>query len=207
MKATKWALAAAVVLIGLAVPRAARADIVEVSISDVSFNGKSVCGPSGTALCTQTVSASYEWNNATNSYVAGTLAYTESGALGSSFTTLATPYLRSGTGVEFDLFGGGGDTFFILAEGASGLPTGTYPVVFDIFGGPAGDYSGDLECSAVPCSADFSPVGPYGDGGAFATGGTVTVSEVSATPEPSSIPLLGLGLLGLVSTVWRKRLA
>lgn len=204
MTAAKWLVAVAMVSIGLAMPRIASADdVVTVSISDVSFNGNSVCGPSGTALCTQTVSASYQWDNTTNTYVAGSLEYTESGALGSSFSTLVAPFVRASTAVEFDLFGGGGDTFFILAEGASGLSTGIYPVVIDVFGGPPGDYSGDLECSVAPCSTDFSPIGPYGEGGAFASGGTVTVSPA---PEPSTVLLIGASLLAMAA-VRRKRLA
>jgi hypothetical protein len=115
--------------------------------------------------------------------------------------------VRAGEAVEFDVEGGGGTIFFDLVDGTSGLITGTYTEVHDAFGATLGDYSGDLECGATPCSTDFPVVSPYADGGAFATGGTVTVSPASApTPEPSTILLIGTSLLAMAAAR-RKRLA
>lgn len=208
MTAAKWLVAVAMVSIGLAAPRIASADdIVTVSISNVSFSGNSVCGSSGTDLCTETISASYEWDNTTNAYVSGSFASTESGALGSSFTLAYQPQVRAGQAVEFDVDGGGSTIFFDLDDSGSGLITGTYTAVGDAFGAPLGDYSADLDCGSTPCSTDFPVLSPYDDGGAFASGGTVVVSPaVATTPEPSSMLLIGAGLLA-VAAVRRKRLA
>jgi hypothetical protein len=207
MTAAKWLVAVAMVSIGLATPRLARADVVTVSVSGVSFNGNSVCGTSGTALCTETINASYQWDNATNTYVTGSFVASESGALGSSLSVENLPFVRFGDAVEFDLLGGNGDIFIDLVDDGSGLITGTYTVVADAFGAPLGDYSGDLECGTSPCSTDYPPEGPYAQGGAVAAGGSVVVSSaVAPTPEPSTMLLLGASLLAMAA-VRRKRLA
>jgi hypothetical protein len=46
--------------------------------------------------------------------------------------------------------------------------------------------------------SDFGTVGTYTDAFAGAARATLTVSEVSAVPEPASLPLLAVGLAGLV---------
>ena len=68
----------------ISVPSAHANAIVQVTIS-LTFNGNNTCG-SGTSLCTQTLSASFQWDNTTNTYVAGSNSFTTSGDLGTSFS-------------------------------------------------------------------------------------------------------------------------
>src|SRR5260370_24365708 len=83
MKTSKFGLAVALGLIGLAAPRVALADnILQVTISNLTFNGSNACGPSGTALCTQTLSESYQWDNTTQTYVSGSFSFSTAGVLG-----------------------------------------------------------------------------------------------------------------------------
>lgn len=81
MKATRYWVLAALFVIIFAAPITVRADsIVAVTISSLTFDTfNSCCG-------TQTVNATFLWDNTTSSFVPGSLSVSTSGLLGSSFT-------------------------------------------------------------------------------------------------------------------------
>src|ERR1700675_3460358 len=128
------------VALGLAVlltPSAIRADsIVQVTITGVVFSGNSVCGSSGSSLCKETASATFRWDNTTNTYVTGTLATFTSGDLG------VIPPVAPGLATDPVSFGNGevlllltqviGDTeisFDLNQNSSNRLPLGPYALL------------------------------------------------------------------------------
>ena len=209
MKTMKLGLAALVGFIALGVPGGVWADnIVDVTVSNISFEGRSVCGMSGTAICTESLNASFQWDDSTNTYVAGSFSSTESGALGSSFSVVGPEAYYSSNSVSFFLTDSSGDQMFVtILEGASGLVSGTFtaPIssVYDVFvpGTTAGEFNADLVCAPSPslCGTYYSPFSAYVYGGAP----DVTVGSVTV-PEPSSLFLLGTGLMALLGMTLRS---
>jgi hypothetical protein len=218
MKTANCALALAVTLgvIALVAPRAVRADdIVNVTISNLTINGSNVCGASGTDLCSQTVSESFQWDNSTNSYVSGSLSYTTSGVYGSTLYNL-TPLVDNSFGVlqvdateDTQPSGNGATLGIILADTAVGLPLGSYtqavaPNLPPLAGTGLlpNTYYPYLSCYVLdPCVTKSWFAAWRGTNPA---GASMTVSSV---PEPSSLLLLGVGLLGLMGGMRFKRLA
>ena len=109
--------------------------------------------------------------------------------------------LLPSTGVYDDLFE------FFLATDSSGIPqTGTQPTSIAVSGPPRiSDAAASFGCEAVnylvPPTTDCSPAGPYG---ATFTAISVT-STLSTVPEPSSLFLLGVGLLALVGMIFLEK--
>jgi hypothetical protein len=196
-------------------------DIVQVTISNLVFSGNDACGPSGVTLCSEVLNASYQWDNSTNSYIAGSLSFNATGVLGSSLPFVNPAFLVTGNGPNpevFVQFGDASNDLFniVLTETNDALTAGTYPEVATMaFAGgvPAGSYTAFLLCnftaptSADTCNTPDYPVlftGPYS--GAFNSSGTVSISEV---PEPATITNLGTGLLCLllVTLLRQKQIA
>jgi hypothetical protein len=211
MKTTRYVLAVALGLIGLVAPTATRANsIVQVTISNLTFNGNSVCGPTGTALCTQTLSESWQWDNTTNTYVSGSFSSSTAGALGTSFSLFGQipfPFVGSFQGAAPLLAGiqdSNGDVLTVFLP-TPPLVTGTYtPSTINSFQLLPGTYFAALNCASysTTCQALFPTSGGLA---VLSTGGTVTVTTVS---EPPTGALLGAGLFGLMGIVLlRKRLA
>jgi len=163
----------------IAVP--CRADtIVAIDLSNVTFTGNNSCG----TACKDVFNATWDWDATTQSIVSGTLNVNNSGVLGSMSLYAVTSYsfqFNSTTLLpDYDSI-----TWYF---GGSFPATGTYTV--------SQEY---MYCGGGVCATDF------GSGYSDPKSGTITVSPVnSPVPEPSSISLLGLGILTLASRAWRK---
>jgi len=137
-------------------------DIVGVKVPLVTFKGNSICGPAHSALCVETYSAFFAWDNTSHSVVPGTAQITTAGPLGTFFFS----------GSLFNSFGpGGGELVGAIWTNSAGdeltaditapltgLTPGTYPIVGPF--GP-GDAGAGLGCNAAPldqaCSSWFFP--------------------------------------------------
>jgi hypothetical protein len=203
MRKSLWMIPVLLLFAAIGVPSAHADDIVQVAISNLAFNGNFVCGLSGTAQCTQTLNATFQWDNTSNTEVGGSLQFTTSGALGSSFT--AGPFSSP---VDFSLSDTEGDVISLdLAETAGQLTPGSYPPESNIFQFAPGTSLDLLGCGSPDiCSTDYG-LAFVGVGfpfvGAIAEAGNLTVTAV---PEPPMGITLGAGLLSLMGmTLFRKR--
>jgi hypothetical protein len=212
MTTTKYALAVLLGLIALASPRAALADaIVQVTISGLTFSGSNSCPlPSGKLLCSETLDASFQWDNTTHTYVAGSFSSSTFGALGALTTLNPTPTfaaypsggLKPGTAVVyFNLYNSnislvdvqlGATLTGVLAPGAYSLDSTGSNAPFTTLTGTSCIVAG-TNCSST------------GLDGVNAASGSVSVAPV---PEPDTATLLCAGLLCLTGiALGAKRLA
>jgi hypothetical protein len=181
---------AAIVLCTLGMPRSASAD--DADVVTLSFAGTVSCG----ASCTDPITGTYSFDPDTDSFV-GPWSFTS--ALGTLSSSGSFPF----AGTEASSGQGFAGTFQLLdfASGDLGLQ-----LAFD----GADGFDGSLITSAL-----MTLTGTYSDPSMFAnedTGFTADIlsgssTVISATPEPSSILLLGLGIAGLFGLCWRKSLA
>ena len=129
-------------------------------------------------------------------------------------------YLTSGAASiasmgHFDLYSGiSGPANFGTGTGSTGLGSGTGDFVgintnLDYILVPAGYVSGNALVSSATYAGNFTDLGltdgasytyDLGNGNTF----TIDVGNVAATPEPSSLFLLGTGLLGFAGVVRRR---
>lgn len=189
-------LAAAVMSSLISVPVHAD-DILSVAVPTVTFTGESVCGTSGTSVCIESFSASFEWDNTTDSVVPGTAEIDASGPLG-SLTFYGPLFANFGSGeligAIWDNSAGSGLTA-VIETGPGGLVPGVYPNV-----GPfqPGDSGAGLGCFYVDhaCVAEFL------------SGPTVESSPspmvVTGVPEPDSLSLLFAALPMLLAFRFRR---
>ncbi len=200
MRITRCALAAALGVVALMAPRVVQADTVLVTLKNITFTGASVCGATGTSPCMVSLNGSFQWNNTLESAVSGTFSASASGPINlatltvSGLLTSPTPPQDSLSATFTDP--GGDSAIFGINFSGTNLPLGTYtfttgspiPGTFDQLGG---------QCVTPVCNADF--------GNSSISAGTVLVT---VTPEPSTLLMLGSGLLGLMGMAFRrKRLA
>jgi hypothetical protein len=180
------------------VPATARADLFEsVNLSNVTFVGKNVCGPSGTQACTETITGSLVFDATTGFPNFGSPANV-SGPLLSPFVVggleaIYVPcctFAPSWTNNSGDLIG------FIVSTTTDPrpslsvfIPPGNYPV---------SDVA--LVCGSGVCTADFGVSGVFAP--LSASSGTVSVTVV---PEPPSLALVTSGILGLALTLHKTR--
>jgi hypothetical protein len=219
MKATKYVLAAALTFMSLAAPRQLRADdIVQVTISNLSFVGNPVCGPMGNATCTETLNGSFLWDNTANAYVANSVNMTSVGPLGSFGASddyfqptgqlgLAAYPGKVGLNVTFisavnqpppDFI----TVYFSLVTiGTPELPAGTYSLSPTPTPSPGG-FSPYLTCFSTACASDYPIAAP---GGNLPSAGSISVVP---TPEPPTPFMAGSGLVFLLGmSLGLRRLA
>lgn len=204
MKATRYWVLVGLFVIIVAAPITVRADsIVAVTITNLTFNTfNSCCG-------SQTVNATFLWDNTTNSFVPGSLSATTSGALGSSFTV--TP-ATSGPGFSLSTLPSNpisATIVFSMTSFSPGLLSlGTYSSFTTTPISPPGTVFSYLACGNLACTSGTGFFGTNFAGGvfvfkgAFASSGSIIVSGV---PEPGSLFLLCTGLLGLGPLVLKSR--
>jgi len=193
-------LSAAAVLCFVSLPANAD-DIVSVVVPTVTFTGNSVCGANQTSVCTESFSASFEWDNSTETLVPGSAQIAASGPLGTlsylnSFFTPPQPldptelFLvnwtnSTGSGVSAD-----------VTTTPSGLVPGVYP-----FGAPfqPGFFAAGLGCSYF----DSACVSEFLNGSASEYASAPMV--VTAVPEPASLILLLFALPAFFAFCYRIR--
>ena len=196
MKATKYSVLAALLLVILAAPSTVRADsIVAVTISNLTF-------PCYQHPCSQTLNAVFLWDNTSNSYVAGSLLFSSFGPLGSSFTVQGPVFQNGSLGIGFSTPSSdpvaAGMGFQMTSTSPNFLSTGAYSFTTSLVSYQPGTVYASLGCANTACaSIGFRLLdnGAYLFDGAFPSGGSV---YVFALPEPSSAALLGAGLLCLM---------
>jgi hypothetical protein len=177
-------------LVGCAIT--ARADtIVQVTISNATFIGNNSCSPSS---CSEILNAQYQLDVTGNQVVPGSVSYTGTGTSGT--LSLSGLFAGSSSGGCFDgpcpVFVGNSSPAYVWLVWDN--PTTAYPAT--------GTYS--LSQLFMSCEAGDSCPNQFGSQ-TTASSGSITVSAV---PEPSSLLLLGTGLLSLMAmTGRRKRLA
>ena len=203
MKGTKYLLAMALCLAAVMLPSAVLADdIVDVTVSNLTINGRSVCGSSGTSLCSEVFNSSFLWDNTTSTVVSGSLQFSSTGPLGSFGVILGPVFDAFGPDVVVTAQDSFTDIFsFHFDLSGQTLTPGTYPLQ-QLF--TPGAMTSGLTCEGDPCITDFAFAGLPPPVAVNASSVTATVT---AAPEPTSAVLLGTSLLGLVGKLgfYRKR--
>jgi hypothetical protein len=195
-----YTLAAALALFTLAAPRPARADaVVRVVISNLTFQDYANNGACGSSLCTETFNASFLWDNTTNLYVPGSGIVDATGSVPASDFPAANDWSFPSNGA-----------YFVHGTFTLGLYLYSYPTapqdiialfdqqfIFPLIPGSYGFAGADLDCilGDGACSEFMNYNTTTGATyGPTPIAGSITITS---TPEPSSLLLLGSGLLGL----------
>lgn len=163
---------------------ACRADVVTMFNVNGTWDNGSLTGPGGTLTGTITIDVTTGVATGID-VVETTTAASTSGATSNTF---------SGIGAQ-----GPGNMEYIVQSGGVNLFTELIFPTDSLIG-----YAGGNLCSLQnSCSGDFTRYG-LGAAGPVLESGTVTPVS-AATPEPSSLALLGTGVLGFAGVLRRRR--
>ena len=165
-------------LVATALP--SRADtIVSIDLSNITYKGNNTCH----GTCQDVFNATWQWDETTNSIVAGSMTVSNTGVLG-------TMAFFASTGFSFQFNSTTPSTYEAVSWyfGNSFPAPGTY-ALSDLY----------LYCDLGPCSTEFAT-----DTYLSPSSGKITISTVATTPEPRSLILLASGLLAIAFIAARR---
>jgi hypothetical protein len=194
MRKSSWIIPVLFLIAALGAPTVHADDVVQVDVSNLIFSGNNVCGPLGTSQCIETLNGSFLWDNTTAAPVAGSFQTTLTGPVAFTFgdpSLAQSPVQQSVFVVQFSGESTLQDFLFvnIVIQGPV-LNPGDYPAnpIDELLPGTT---NAGMECQETHagdiCFPDF--------GMSFfpAQGSTI----VAPAPEPASLPLASIGILGL----------